>query len=81
MNYGGDGLIPLDKWFGTWHDGTKEGDASCTPASEKKRERMNAEGSNPDRLRIIDDATGESRAIEFKFQVTRQKTATGREAK
>jgi sterol desaturase/sphingolipid hydroxylase (fatty acid hydroxylase superfamily) len=24
VNYG---LIPLDRWFGTWHDGTKGGDA------------------------------------------------------
>ncbi len=24
-NYGGDGTVPLDKWFGTWHDGTPEG--------------------------------------------------------
>ena len=23
-NYGGDGTVPLDKWFGTWHDGTAE---------------------------------------------------------
>ena len=23
-NYGGDGTVPLDKWFGTWHDGTLE---------------------------------------------------------
>ena len=23
-NYGGDGTVPLDKWFGTWHDGTPE---------------------------------------------------------
>lgn len=23
-NYGGDGTVPLDKWFGTWHDGTTE---------------------------------------------------------
>jgi sterol desaturase/sphingolipid hydroxylase (fatty acid hydroxylase superfamily) len=21
-NYGGDGTVPLDKWFGSWHDGT-----------------------------------------------------------
>ena len=26
VNYA-DGLIPFDKWFGTWHDGTPEGDA------------------------------------------------------
>lgn len=23
-NYGGDGTVPLDKWFGSWHDGTSE---------------------------------------------------------
>ena len=26
-NYGGDGTVPLDKWFGTWHDGTPESHA------------------------------------------------------
>ena len=24
VNYGGEGLVPLDKWFGTWHDGSKD---------------------------------------------------------
>jgi sterol desaturase/sphingolipid hydroxylase (fatty acid hydroxylase superfamily) len=42
VNYGGDGLIPLDKWCGTWHDGTKDGDARMQARFEKKRERMNA---------------------------------------
>jgi len=42
VNYGGDGLIPLDKWFGTWHDGTKEGDARMQARFEKKRARLNA---------------------------------------
>jgi sterol desaturase/sphingolipid hydroxylase (fatty acid hydroxylase superfamily) len=28
VNYGGDGLVPLDKWFGTYHDGTPEADAA-----------------------------------------------------
>lgn len=42
VNYGGDGLIPLDKWFGTWHDGSKEGDAMMQTRFEKKRARMNA---------------------------------------
>ena len=42
VNYGGDGLIPLDKWFGTWHDGTKEGEAQMDARFRKKRERMNA---------------------------------------
>ena len=27
VNYGGDGLIPLDKRFGYWHDGSKDGEA------------------------------------------------------
>ena len=42
VNYGGDGLIPLDKWLGTWHDGTKEGDARMQARFEKKRARLNA---------------------------------------
>jgi len=24
VNYGNDGAVPLDKWFGTWHDGTAQ---------------------------------------------------------
>jgi len=24
VNYGGDGLVPLDRWFGTFHDGSEE---------------------------------------------------------
>ena len=23
-NYGGDGVFPMDQWFGTFHDGTKQ---------------------------------------------------------
>lgn len=42
VNYGGDGLVPLDKWLGTWHDGSKEGDARMEERFRKKRERMNA---------------------------------------
>ena len=42
VNYGGDGLIPLDRWFGTWHDGTKEGDAMMDARFQRKRERINA---------------------------------------
>lgn len=42
VNYGGDGLIPLDKWFGTWHDGTKQGDALMQARFEKKKARLNA---------------------------------------
>jgi sterol desaturase/sphingolipid hydroxylase (fatty acid hydroxylase superfamily) len=42
VNYGGDGLIPLDKWFGTWHDGTKAGEALMQARFAKKKARMNA---------------------------------------
>ena len=45
VNYGGDGLIPLDRWFGTWHDGTKEGDAIMDARFKKKKERVNASAS------------------------------------
>lgn len=37
-----DGTIPWDKWFGTWHDGTKEGDALMEARMDKKRARLNA---------------------------------------
>ena len=46
VNYGGDGLIPLDKWFGTWHDGTKEGEALMDARFRKKRERLNARAAS-----------------------------------
>lgn len=42
VNYGADGLIPLDKWLGTWHDGTKEGDALMQARLRKKKELVNA---------------------------------------
>lgn len=42
VNYGGDGLIPLDKWFGYWHDGTKDGDARMEARFQKKKARLNA---------------------------------------
>ncbi len=41
VNYG-DGLIPFDKWFGTFHDGSKDGEALMEARYEKKRERANA---------------------------------------
>lgn len=41
VNYG-DGLIPLDKWFGTWHDGTKDADERMKERFRKKKERANA---------------------------------------
>jgi sterol desaturase/sphingolipid hydroxylase (fatty acid hydroxylase superfamily) len=42
VNYGGDGLVPLDKWFGTWHDGSKEGQAQMDARFERKKARLNA---------------------------------------
>ncbi len=45
VNYGGDGLIPLDKWFGTWHDGSKETQVQMEARYEKKIARMNAKTS------------------------------------
>jgi sterol desaturase/sphingolipid hydroxylase (fatty acid hydroxylase superfamily) len=41
VNYG-DGLIPLDKVFGTFHDGSKEGEELMNARFEKKRARINA---------------------------------------
>ena len=41
VNYG-DGSVPLDRLFGTWHDGTKDGDALLQARFEKKKARLNA---------------------------------------
>ena len=41
VNYG-DGLIPFDKWLGTFHDGSKAGDAAMEARWAKKRARLNA---------------------------------------
>jgi len=41
VNYG-DGLMPFDKWFGSWHDGSKEGDAMMQERFKKKKERIKA---------------------------------------
>jgi sterol desaturase/sphingolipid hydroxylase (fatty acid hydroxylase superfamily) len=41
VNYA-DGLVPLDKLFGTWHDGTAEGEARMNARYEKRQARVNA---------------------------------------
>lgn len=41
VNYG-DALIPLDKWFGTWHDGSAEGEARMQARYRKRKERIAA---------------------------------------
>jgi len=40
VNYG-DGLIPYDKWFGTFHDGSKEGQARMDARYAKKVAKAN----------------------------------------
>ncbi len=45
VNYGADGLIPLDKWFGYWHDGSKEAEEQMKERFRKKKERVNAKAS------------------------------------
>jgi sterol desaturase/sphingolipid hydroxylase (fatty acid hydroxylase superfamily) len=41
VNYG-DALIPLDKWFGTWHDGSAEGEARMQTRHRARKERLAA---------------------------------------
>jgi sterol desaturase/sphingolipid hydroxylase (fatty acid hydroxylase superfamily) len=47
VNYGGDGLIPLDKWFGTWHDGSKDGEARMNERYARKVARLNKSEAGP----------------------------------
>lgn len=39
VNYG-DALIPLDRWFGTWHDGSPEGEARMQERYRKRKEKL-----------------------------------------
>lgn len=41
VNYG-DGLIPIDRWIGTFHDGTKAADERMKERFRRKKDRMNA---------------------------------------
>jgi sterol desaturase/sphingolipid hydroxylase (fatty acid hydroxylase superfamily) len=41
VNYS-DGTLPLDKWFGTWHDGSKSGDEIMESRFAKLRAKANA---------------------------------------
>ena len=41
VNYS-DGLVPFDSWFGTFHDGTKAGEAQMDARFEAKKARANA---------------------------------------
>ena len=39
VNYG-DALIPLDRWFGTWHDVSREGEARMQARYRQRKERI-----------------------------------------
>jgi sterol desaturase/sphingolipid hydroxylase (fatty acid hydroxylase superfamily) len=41
VNYG-DALIPLDKWFGTWHDGSTESEAQMQERYRRRKEKLAA---------------------------------------
>ena len=45
VNYGAEGLVPLDKWFGSWHDGSKEADDQMKERFRRKKERIRARQS------------------------------------
>jgi sterol desaturase/sphingolipid hydroxylase (fatty acid hydroxylase superfamily) len=36
-----DGLVPFDRWFGSFHDGSKDGDALMEARFAAKRARLN----------------------------------------
>ena len=40
VNYS-DGMVPFDRWFGTWHDGTKQGEALMDARYQRKKARLN----------------------------------------
>jgi len=40
VNYG-DGLIPLDRWFGTFHDGSPQAEAQMLARYAAKKARLN----------------------------------------
>ena len=42
VNYG-DALIPLDRWFGTWHDGSAEGEARMQERYRRRKEKIAAQ--------------------------------------
>jgi sterol desaturase/sphingolipid hydroxylase (fatty acid hydroxylase superfamily) len=41
VNYG-DGLVPFDRWLGTFHDGSKAGEAQMNARHQAKKARLNA---------------------------------------
>jgi sterol desaturase/sphingolipid hydroxylase (fatty acid hydroxylase superfamily) len=41
VNYCDNGVFPLDQWFGSWHDGSAEGERQMQERFRKRRERLN----------------------------------------
>lgn len=41
VNYS-DSLVPFDRWFGTWHDGRKNGEALMAARYQRKKARASA---------------------------------------
>jgi len=46
VNYGANGLVPLDRWFGYWHDGSKEADKQMKARFRAKKKRLKTRPSN-----------------------------------
>ncbi|MGU7772746.1 sterol desaturase family protein [Burkholderia sp. MR1-5-21] len=42
VNYCDNGTFPLDKWFGSWHDGSPDGDRLMQARFSRKKARVNA---------------------------------------
>lgn len=42
VNYCDNGIFPLDKWFGSWHDGSPEGERLMQERFARKKARLNA---------------------------------------
>jgi sterol desaturase/sphingolipid hydroxylase (fatty acid hydroxylase superfamily) len=42
VNYCDNGMVPLDHWFGSWHDGTPEGERRMQERFRRRAERANA---------------------------------------
>lgn len=46
VNYGGEGLVPLDNWFGIWHDGSIDADEQMRARFRAKSDRLQAKADN-----------------------------------
>ena len=45
VNYCDDGILPWDRWFGSWHDGSLEGDELMRARFRLKKEKMAAKAA------------------------------------